>query len=80
MRLYPLLLGSKAAYVMPKSYQQFHLPKVAKVNYSHVNDPLNGRLDQSCFIKVGHLRVCKQSKRGWEAPDFLLILCDVTTI
>jgi hypothetical protein len=21
---------------------------------------------QSCFNKVGHLRVCKQSKRGWE--------------
>jgi hypothetical protein len=25
---------------------------------------------QSCFNKDGHLRVCKQSKRGWEAQIF----------
>ena len=25
---------------------------------------------QSCFNKVGHLLVCKQSKRGWEAQIF----------
>ncbi len=27
-------------------------------------------MEQSCFIKVGHLRVCKQSKRGWEPQIF----------
>jgi hypothetical protein len=26
--------------------------------------------EQSCFNKVGHLRVCKQSKRGWEPQIF----------
>jgi hypothetical protein len=25
---------------------------------------------QSCFNKVGHLLVCKQSKRGWEPQIF----------
>jgi hypothetical protein len=31
---------------------------------------------QNGFNEVGHLLVCKQSKRGWEAQIF----CDVTTI
>jgi hypothetical protein len=29
----------------------------------------NTLFHQSCLNKVGHLRVCKQSKRGWE-PQF----------
>jgi hypothetical protein len=29
-----------------------------------------GRISQSCFNKVGHLLVCKQSKRGWEPQIF----------
>jgi hypothetical protein len=31
---------------------------------------LHSMLAQSCFNKVGHLRVCKQSKRGWEPQIF----------
>ncbi len=30
--------------------------------------------------KVGHIRVCKQSKRGWEPQIFCSYVFDVTTI
>jgi hypothetical protein len=33
--------------------------------------PLKSSMSQSCFNKVGHLLVCKQSKRGQE-PKFLI--------
>jgi hypothetical protein len=42
--------------------------KLNKLSEEEIERMSNGV--QSCFNKVGHLRVCKQSKRGWEPQIF----------
>ncbi len=54
---------------------------ITDLNQYHILDKEpNTQAYQSCFKKVDHLLVCKKKQEGVGAPNFLFILCDVTTI